>query len=418
MGWPLTPTQGMAWCVFEMARSASATAIIGAGFGDEGKGFWTDAHAARAMSEGQDAWAIRFNGGAQAGHTVTTPEGARHVFHHIGSGALVGAGTYLSRHFALHPMLLPDELATLERLGVRWPRLMVDPRAPVTIPYDVMINQAIEAARGPGRHGSCGVGFGETMERCAHPEFVLRAFDLDDPERIRACLGACRSRYVPHRLTALGLPANTLDRWLHRPEVVERFVADATAMSRRVVQALPDVLRHRGALVFEGAQGLRLDQDLGEFPHVTRSHTGLPSLLSVAQEVGLTQIKVVYVTRAYVTRHGAGPLPSETSSSPAPHFSDPTNQPNPYQGQLRFAALDPDALCSFINRDLARGQPQPIQVDPVLAVNCLDQMGDATPLRDGSRVATRELGAWLDSRLGWSNHLEAWGAARNAACWR
>lgn len=394
------------------------TAIVGAGFGDEGKGFWTDAHAARAVQDGLDTWVVRFNGGAQAGHTVTTLDGRRHVFHHVGSGALVGASTYLSRHVALHPMLLPRELDELQRLGAPPPHLMVDPRAPVTVPYDVMINQALEASRGDRRHGSCGVGFGETLEREEHPGFSLRAANLGDADCIRACLAACRDVYVPQRLAALGLPRDSLAPWLHRADIVDRFVADALSMASRVTCAMPGMLLRAGAVVFEGAQGLRLDQDLGEFPHVTRSRTGLPQALDVATEAGLAHLDVVYVTRAYVTRHGAGPLPNEQAASPAPRFADLTNQPNPHQGHLRFAPLDPNHLVSFIQQDLARAQGSSVTVTPGLAVNCLDQMGATTPLAHGPSIATRALAPWLAAQMGWASPLEAWGPSRQAAHWR
>src|SRR5471032_1189579 len=83
----------------------TALAVIGAGYGDEGKGLLVDALAAA----GETAIVCRSNGGAQAGHTVTLADGRRHVFHHLGSGALAGAATHLSRFFVHHPMLLQEE---------------------------------------------------------------------------------------------------------------------------------------------------------------------------------------------------------------------------------------------------------------------------------------------------------------------
>ena len=93
---------------------STAKAVIGANYGDEGKGLMTDYHAAPAGTAGI---VVRFNGGAQAGHTVTTPEGARHVFSHFGSGSLVGAATFLSRHVVCHPTLFFKEAAALEAAG-------------------------------------------------------------------------------------------------------------------------------------------------------------------------------------------------------------------------------------------------------------------------------------------------------------
>ncbi|MEJ2125462.1 MAG: adenylosuccinate synthetase, partial [Alphaproteobacteria bacterium] len=134
-----------------------AKAVIGAAYGDEGKGLITDALVA---SCGAAATVVRFNGGAQAGHTVTLPDGRRHVFHHIGSGTLAGAPTFLSRFFVANPILLATEIANLAAMGFT-PSIAIDPDAPVTTPFDMMINQFAETARGSGRHGSCGLGFGE-----------------------------------------------------------------------------------------------------------------------------------------------------------------------------------------------------------------------------------------------------------------
>ena len=122
---------------------AIAQVVIGAQFGDEGKGRLIDAYAAPL---GSQALVIRFNGGAQAGHTVVTPEGMRHVFSHIGSGALVGAATFLSRFFVCHPMLFRKEIESLAIQGVQ-PDVYVDPQSPVTTPYDMMLNQIIERER-------------------------------------------------------------------------------------------------------------------------------------------------------------------------------------------------------------------------------------------------------------------------------
>ena len=134
-----------------MERETTARVVIGAQFGDEGKG---QAVAGEAAAAGGDGIVVRYNGGAQAGHTVVTPDGRRHVFSHVGSGAFSGAATFLSRWFVSHPMLFLKEQAALAALGVN-PVVLIDPASPVTTPYDMLINQIVEQARGDGRHGSC-----------------------------------------------------------------------------------------------------------------------------------------------------------------------------------------------------------------------------------------------------------------------
>lgn len=400
--------------------SPTLHAVIGAGFGDEGKGRTVDALVADMQAQGAAPWVVRFNSGAQAGHTVVAPDGRRHVFHHVGSGAFLGAPTYLGPEVALNPWLLGPELDALAALGAPAPRLIAHPRAPVTVPFDVMINQALEEARGHGRHGSCGVGFGETIGRSEDETVALRGADLQSEERIRAQWEAIRRRHVPRRLAAMGLPATALDAWIDNTALRDRFVRDALALGRRLEWADAEVLAHQDALVFEGAQGLRLDQDIGVFPFVTRSHTGLPGVVRLAREAGLGDpnqsgritVDAHYITRAYLTRHGAGPLPDELDRPSAPGFSDPTNVPNPFQGTLRFAHLDTTALRSDIGIDRTRANGMGALVRPVLEVTCLDQMGPRTTLRDGTVVDTTALARHVAQAVGIPLAAEAWGPTR------
>ncbi len=157
----------------------TADVVIGANFGDEGKGLMTDYYAAKA-----DSIVVRFNGGAQAGHTVVTPDNKRHVFSHIGSGSFAGAETFLSRYFVCNPLLFRKEWDVLSpKCAI--PQIHVDAAAIVTTPYDMMINQIAEDLRGSGRHGSCGMGFGETIERCTHAPLALAYADLADTAGLR-----------------------------------------------------------------------------------------------------------------------------------------------------------------------------------------------------------------------------------------
>ena len=408
-------------------------AVIGAAYGDEGKGRTVDALVAKAQQDGLRPWVVRFNSGAQAGHTVVTPDGRRHVFHQVGSGAFRNAPTYLGAEVVLNPWLLAGELDALASLGISAPRLLADPSAPVSVPWDAMINQALEHARGDGRHGSCGVGFGETVGRSLDPAYELRGIDLTSEARVRARLVTIRHEYVPRRLEEVGLAADALDAWLDNTALTDRFVFDALTLGRRVEWCVPQVLASRDALVFEGAQGLRLDQDLGEFPYVTRSHTGLPGIARVARNGGLCALgplDVHYVTRAYLTRHGAGPLPDELSAPSAPKFRDPTNVPNPYQGSLRFAHLDQDVLRTDIRQDLERvldrqhpktpvntprgihGVAGALIVRPALEVTCLDQMGPRTFWRNGTSWPTVDFAFATAETIGIPLAAEAWGPAR------
>ena len=358
-----------------MVLRNTAQVVIGTQFGDEGKGRLIDYYAARVGGEGI---VIRFNGGAQAGHTVVTPEGVRRVFSHVGSGAFVGAATFLSRFFVSNPILFLREIESLAGKGVQ-PAVYVDPQSPVTTPYDMMINQIVERERGAERHGSCGIGFGETIERNLTPAYALTVADLAERAALVDKLDAIRRVYAPARLARLGF-AGAVDRnagLLLSDGILERFIEDAGRFLQEVTVAEIQAATRGRPLLFEGAQGLLLDQDRGFFPYVTRSNTGLHNVLTLAAELALTQLEVTYVTRAYTTRHGAGPLPHELPGKPYLGVVDATNIPNDWQGALRFGWLDLDVLRDAIAGDLAGAERLPgLAIKPSLAVTCLDQVGD------------------------------------------
>jgi adenylosuccinate synthase len=357
-----------------MRLEKTAQVVIGAQFGDEGKGRLIDHYAALA---GGDSIVIRFNGGAQAGHTVVTPEGQRHVFSHVGSGAFAGAATFLSRFFVANPILLLKEMKRLAEWGVT-PTVLIDPASPATTPYDMMINQMIERERGDGRHGSCGIGFGETLERNLNPVYALTVGDLAD-EALADRLDVIRRHYAPNRLARLGFGDACLrEAGLFQSDaILERYVEDVRCFLSAVTVMDARAAIQGRQMLFEGAQGLLLDQERGFFPYVTRSHTGLRNVLALAGEWGLERLAVTYATRAYLTRHGAGPLPGELPEKPYPGVTDPTNIPNDYQGTLRFAWLDLDLLGRAIAADLSDvGRVADVSVNPRLAITCLDQLGD------------------------------------------
>jgi adenylosuccinate synthase len=358
-----------------MLPNKIAQVVIGAQFGDEGKGRWIDYYTAMA---GHDGIVIRFNGGAQAGHTVVTPEGQRHVFSHIGSGAFAGAATFLSRFFVSNPILFLKEANQLAGLGIA-PQVQVDPASPVTTPYDMMINQIVEKQRGNDRHGSCGIGFGETLERHLNPDHALTVADLADEPALMDRLQMIRRDYAPVRLARLGFSQAFVENadYFQSDAIMEHYIEDARRFLETVTLIDAQAAVRSRSILFEGAQGLLLDQERGFFPYVTRSYTGLRNVLELAAELGLERLEVTYATRAYLTRHGAGPLPEELPTLPYPGVSDSTNAPNDYQGSLRFAWLNLDLLHRAIAADLADADRVPgLIIEPQLAISCLDQLGN------------------------------------------
>lgn len=356
----------------------SATVIIGAGFGDEGKGLLTDFQSAPV---GADCIVARFNGGAQAGHTVVMSDDRRHVFSHFGSGTFTGAATFLNKHFVSNPLLFHRERIELERLGTKTLAVFADERGLVTTPYDMLANQFAEIARGAGKHGSCGIGFGETIERSLNERFRIQISDLSDVAKLRTKLDDIRKNWTPERLKKLnvlmlsGEQASLLDE----DKLRDDFIEAAVEFYERIRLARPKVLRTRAKIVFEGAQGLLLDQDYGWFPHVTRSHTGLKNAVETAVEAGIKQLDCVYATRAYATRHGAGPLPHELPDKPFANIIDATNVANTYQDNLRFGWLDLDLLDAAIAYDMKSYSPAAnLKITKKLAVTCLDQLDART----------------------------------------
>lgn len=345
----------------------NAFVVIGANFGDEGKGLVTDFLCRHERTQ----LVVRFTGGAQAGHTVQEPGGRRVIFHHFGSGSLLGVPTYLSRFFVTNPFAWAKERAAL---GFQ-PTLFVDLDAHVTTPYDMLVNQLVEETRAEGRHGSCGVGINETIERNTASPYRLHVRDLLG-DGLGSKLDAIRCEWVPTRLTQL-VPgyAESLgkDERIMSASLFANFrrVCQAFATSSFLCSGLPP---DPYDVVFEGAQGLLLDEGHRFFPYVTRGRTGLANVADILNGRRVDDLHVLYVTRAYLTRHGRGPFPTEDLSLSYP---DETNGFNSYQEGLRFGRLDLPLMCEAIGADSKRlMEIQASQIGTGLAVTCLDQVPD------------------------------------------
>lgn len=309
-----------------------ARAVIGANFGDEGKGLFTD-YLCATQGAGM---VIRFNGGAQAGHTVETPQGQRHVFSHFGSGAFCEVPTFLSSFFIINPLTFLRELEEVNTLGIA-PRVYAHPNCRITTFADMVINQRIEDKRGAARHGSVGVGINETFERSHHPGLLITMADLWNGNFLSSRLAEICGKYAAFRT---GSPISNAEAQ------IEAFIKACEMTATRIH---PLGIGQCVDPVFEGAQGLLLDQDNKEFfPHVTRSNTGMKNVHTLCQQAGIEDIEAFYVSRTYVTRHGAGPLPGE---DPSLSLEDKTNTEHPYQGKLRFAPLDTAAMLARCKED-------------------------------------------------------------------
>lgn len=299
--------------------------VIDLGFGDAGKGATVDRLCAAGPAP---AAVVRFNGGAQAAHTVVAG-GRTHTFAQFGSGTFAGVPTFLSRHMLVEPIALAAEAEALTALGVPDPLglLAVDGRALLTTPVHIAANRAREDARGTARHGSCGRGIGETASYALEHE-APRIADCTDPKRLRRLLRDLAAHHAP-----------LLDGTPHRHAPVDDLVdlyREFAAAVRITGDGELARLARRGRLVLEGAQGVLLDEWRGFHPHTTWSTVEPRNARALLAEIGATGT-VLGVTRAYQTRHGAGPLPTE---DPALDLPEPHNGTGPYQGAFRRGHLD------------------------------------------------------------------------------
>lgn len=314
--------------------------VIGKNFGDEGKGLAVDYFAAVSEKAGRTCLVIRHNGGAQAGHTVDLKD-KRFVFSQLSSGSFRHADTYLADSFLFDPYALKTEANGFACINRSFPKMTASGNIRCVTVLDVLLNQALEDLRGTERHGSCGMGIDETVRRSATTfRLPLNKVKYGTAEEIFDFLKGIRAEYLPSRLEELNLSIHDLGKYrdLINNDIILRNWAEAAVDQCWMVELVdPYYITRYDDIIFEGAQGLLLDNENKEYaPHLTTSRTGLTNPVRIIRDVmpaKETEAEAAYVTRSYVTRHGNGPLPNESSFT----FPDETNIPNEWQGSLRFA---------------------------------------------------------------------------------
>ena len=356
--------------------------VIGANYGDEGKGLMTDYFASEAVREGKRALVIPANGGAQRGHTVTTPEGIRHVFHHFGSGTLAGADTWLPRFFIVNPMIFMTEWEELQAKGAGKIRITMDPECPLSTPFDMITNQILEEDRGDARHGSCGIGIWETLLR--QGKLLGEVLAMPDDAIFAYVNGECRKQMM-QRIALAGI-RELPKRWreiTENPGLIENYICDLRDMERLAGLRTGSVMQEYDRLIFENGQGLLLDRSHREYTHhTTPSNTGLRNPAELIRENLRkipAEIECCYVTRTYLTRHGAGPFAEQCRKEEInAAMQDLTNVPNPHQGTMRYGKLDGKMLMKRIREDYdSEHFPAKHQVRRTLAVTHLNEYTDA-----------------------------------------
>ena len=315
-------------------------AVIGKNFGDEGKGF----ACSRLASSLKNTLIIKHNGGGQAGHTVEDSEGKwRFIHHQIGAGAEYHVPTLFADSFMPDLFQLGKEVKEFTELFGFQPILYSEKNARVTTIDDVLLNMGAEVARDKNRHGSCGMGIEECVQRnAAGYGITVEELATWTKQDLVDRLKQIRKEYTERRAKFLGIySSNPYYEMLRNETVLENFVVEVKENVKllNLVNADRKWLEEFQNLIFETGQGLLLDQDNEAYaPHLTSSKTGIHNPTIFLEKRGLSLEEAIYVTRPYVTRHGNGPLPCEVKRSELPGVGeDLTNQPNEWQGTLRYA---------------------------------------------------------------------------------
>jgi len=336
-----------------MDTQKTALLIADLGYGDAGKGSVVD-YLARVMPV---RTVVRYNGGSQAAHNVVTPDGRHHTFSQFGSATFIpGVKTYLSRFMVLHPLAMLSEERHLQSLGVHdgFARTLIDRRALVTTPFQQAANRLKELARGDARHGSCGMGVGETMsDWLTYGEEVLHAGELSNRAAIIRKLKWIRDAKIA-QLTPLmrQFEENQMgeeERATLLDDQVIELTADLFVHFARQVEwvdsvGLCKIIDRPGVTLFEGAQGVLLDEWWGFYPYNSWSTLTFKNANTLLAEAGFQGATYrLGLIRGYATRHGAGPFVTEDQEL-SERLQDNHNLNNPWQRAFRVGYLDLVAL--------------------------------------------------------------------------
>ena len=314
-----------------------ARIVIGANYGDEGKGTVVASYTKKADGKVLN---VLTNGGAQRGHSILTKDGSI-TYHHFGSGTYYGADTYYSRFFILNPMQFIKEY---EELIVKPEHIYRDADCFWTTPYDMMAN-AIEEVQ-LGRHASCRMGIWNTITRYR----AMRCPSLD--------------RFVVSQTNVLFLAGvkSYYERWINipstwrniwdNPGIMDHFIQDCRKMVRlTTVTSLSDI--ECDEAIFENGQGLLLSDTGRDTFDTTPSDTGSSYARYLLSGLLVEDVSAHYVTRPYLTRHGDGDTDGEVQRSRLSHdvLPDRTNRTNAGQGKFRYGLLNITGLKDRILAD-------------------------------------------------------------------
>lgn len=375
-----------------MTRQGRNVVIIGTHWGDEGKGKVVDLLTEQARA------VVRFQGGHNAGHTLVVG-GVKTVLHLIPSGilhdgveCLIGNGVVVSL-----PALF-KEIAEVEQAGIDVrSRLRVSPGCPIIMPYHVSLDLMREQVRGNQKIGTTGRGIGPAYEDKVSRR-GLRIADLFNPERFKNLL----EEILDYHNFVLQNYFNT------DPVPIERALDESLAYADEVRPLVTDIvdrlagLQSSGAnILFEGAQGSLLDIDQGTYPYVTSSNTTAGAIGSGCG-VGPRDLDYILgITKAYTTRVGEGPFPTELFDAVGSHLADKGNEFGATTGRPRRCGwFDAAALRRVITINSVSGLciTKMDVLDGLESVSICVDYDNADPLEP--KPVYEELPGWSESTVG------------------
>lgn len=312
--------------------------VIGLGYGDEGKGTTVD----YLCSEKPVDYVVRFSGGPQTAHNVVLADGREHTFAQFGSGTLQGAGTILGSDTLINPFNMAQEAAHLYALTGSNPfaNTYISENALLITPLHSAANRQRELNRGGAAHGSCGEGIGEARSYAIYQT-------PDDPIVVKDILNRKvleRKMSAYHTFLCQTLPN------FNAPSVFDDILEDyGFLLEDHPVNIVSDdfiaeLMRNaEGRLVFEGSQGILLDESFGFHPHTTWSDITATNAVKMAMAAGYerSDLSIHGIMRTYMTRHGHGPMPSEfIAEGWETQYPEKHNAWGQFQGSWRVGVLD------------------------------------------------------------------------------
>jgi adenylosuccinate synthase len=288
-----------------------AIVLIGAQWGDEGKGKVTD------LLGGQVSYVVRYQGGNNAGHTVITPEGERYALHLLPSGILTpGCTPVIGNGVVIDPKVLISEIDELQERGLSCERLLISADAHLIMPHHRALDRVVERFLGSARIGTTGRGigpaYGDKVARVG-----IRVQDLLDPGILRKKLEMVlreKNQILVKVYNRKGIDvAAVVEEYLGYAERLRPYIADTRLI-------LAKALENRELVLLEGAQATLLDVDHGTYPFVTSSNPTAGGAC-VGSGIPPTRIsQVIGVIKAYTTRVGSGPFPTELFDENGAHL--------------------------------------------------------------------------------------------------